>query len=220
MKISKKILLVLVLLIVLVSTSSLGATNKFDEQFMFPYNKGLSLASEVSLVLSMAAPSALLFSAPSTTWVQLGVGYGTSMLASYATSSTMKHFIPRERPYQIPGNNTLLPQNLSGLDGSFPSRHTMLAFSAAAFTHAEYALYYPESPYRTAVVATTWALAASTAVLRVVSGNHFVTDVVTGAALGTLIGFAGPYMTKAIFKNKEGSPVLVVGPTVGLQVHL
>lgn len=95
-----------------------------------------------------------------------------------------------------------------------------MAFSSAAYTQTVFSLKYPDSPYRTAVTATTWALAATTAVLRVASGNHFVTDVLAGAAIGSVLGFAGPYLTHLIFRDKENAPTLMIGPSVGLQVSL
>lgn len=210
--------LVLVFLLV-VMLSPLLAVNSFDEQFIFPYNETISLASDITSALAMMAPGAFLFAAPSSDWLEIGLTYGPTLLASYGVRTVVKDTIARPRPYQLPGHIDTRPDP-SDKNQSFPSGHTLMAFSSAAYTQTQFSLKYPDSPYRTAVTATTWALAATTAVLRVASGNHFVTDVLAGAAIGSLLGFAGPYLTHLIFKDKENAPTLMVGPSVGLQVSL
>ena len=215
MKQTRKLGSLLILLIILILVSSpLLATNWFDEQFIYSYNENISLASDITSGLTMLAPATFLFAAPSSDWVGIGLTYGTTTLASYAVRTVLKNTISRQRPYLLSGNDT------SDFYQSFPSGHTLMAFSSAAFTQTVFSLKYPESPYKTAVTATTWALAATTAVLRVASGNHFVTDVLAGAAIGSILGFAGPYLTHLMFKDKENAPTLMIGPSVGMQVSL
>ncbi|HKL57659.1 MAG TPA: phosphatase PAP2 family protein [Sphaerochaeta sp.] len=215
-KLGRLLILLSMLYIVL---SPLFAENSFDEQFIFPYNEGISLASDITSALTMVAPSAFLFLAPSSDWVGIGLTYGSTFLASYGMRTLLKETIARPRPYQVPGHIDTRPDS-SDWNQSFPSGHTLMAFSSAAYTQTVFSLKYPDSPYRTAVTATTWALAATTAVLRVASGNHFVTDVLAGAAIGSVLGFAGPYLTHLIFRDKENAPTLMIGPSVGLQVSL
>ncbi|NBK20585.1 MAG: phosphatase PAP2 family protein [Spirochaetia bacterium] len=211
-------LLILLLLLGLVA-SPLFAENSFDEQFIFPYNETISLASDITSALSMLAPATFAFAAPSSDWAELGLTYGVTTLASYGVRTVLKETIQRPRPYQVPGHIDTRPDS-SDWNQSFPSGHTLMAFSSAAYTQTVFSLKYPDSPYRTAVTATTWALAATTAVLRVASGNHFVTDVLAGAAIGSVLGFAGPYLTHLMFKDKDNAPTLMIGPSVGLQVSL
>ena len=208
--------LVLLLIFVL---SPLFADTSFDTQFIYPYNENLSIASDVTSALTMLAPAVFSFVAPSSDWMELGLTYGTTVLASYTVRTVLKESIQRPRPYQYSGY--IDPRiDSSDLDTSFPSGHTLMAFSSAAFTQTVFSLSYPDSPYKGAVTATTWALATTTAVLRVASGNHYVTDVLAGAAIGTLLGFAGPYLTHLLFKDKDNSPTLMIGPSVGMQVSL
>ena len=210
--------LVLVFLLVVI-LSPLLAVNSFDEQFIYPYDENISLASDITSALAMMAPSAFLFVAPSSDWLEIGLTYGPTLLASYGVRTVLKDTIARPRPYQLPGHIDARPDP-SDKNQSFPSGHTLMAFSSAAYTQTQFSLKYPDSPYRTAVTAATWALAATTAALRVASGNHFVTDVLAGAAIGSLLGFAGPYLTHLIFKDKDNAPTLMVGPSVGMHVSL
>ncbi len=221
MKQTRKLGRLLILLSLLwIVSSPLFAENSFDEQFIFPYNETLSLVSDITSALTMLAPGAFLFVAPSSDWVGLGLTYAPTVIASYAVRTVLKNTISRERPYMLAGNTDPYPSDTSEKNQSFPSGHTLMAFSSAAFTQTVFSLKYPDAPYKTAVTATTWALAATTAILRVASGNHFVTDVLGGAAIGSALGFAGPYLSHLMFKDKEGSPTLLIGPSVGMQVSL
>jgi len=211
--------LLILLSILIVVSSPLFATNWFDEQFIYPYNENLSLVSDITSGLTLFAPAAFLFAAPSSDYVEIGLTYGATTLASYSVRTLLKYTISRPRPYQLPDHMDTSPPT-SDFDQSFPSGHTLMAFSSAAFTQTVFSLRYPDSPYKTAVTASTWVLAATTAVLRVASGNHFVTDVLAGAAIGSLLGFAGPYLTHLMFKDKDNAPTLMIGPTVGMQVSL
>ncbi|MGB4406072.1 MAG: phosphatase PAP2 family protein [Sphaerochaeta sp.] len=212
--------LLVLLSILCIVPSPLFAENWFDEQFIYPYNENLSLASDITLSLTMSAPASFLFASPASDWVETGLSYGVTSLASYSMRTVLKNTISRQRPYLIPGNDATQPADTSDSNQSFPSGHTLMAFSSAAYTQTVFSLNYPDSPYKGVVTATTWALAVTTAVLRVASGNHFVTDVLAGAAIGSVLGFAGPYLTHLVFKDKENAPTLMIGPSVGMQVSL
>ncbi len=210
-----------IFLIIFIAVSSpLLAINWLDERAIYPYNENLSLASDLTLGLTMSAPASFLFASPASDWVETGLSYGVTSLASYSMRTVLKNTISRQRPYLLPDNDATQPADTSDSNQSFPSGHTLMAFSSAAYTQTVFSLNYPDSPYKRAVTAATWALAVTTAVLRVASGNHFVTDVLAGAAIGSVLGFAGPYLTRLVFKDKENAPTLMIGPTVGMQVSL
>ncbi len=78
---------------------------------------------------------------------------------------------------------------------SFPSAHTSLSF-AAATASAMLLTLKPLDRRRRVAVGLAWGLgmsvATTTAILRVVAGKHYPTDVIAGAALGAGIGAAVP----------------------------
>ncbi len=108
-------------------------------------------------------------------------------LTAAATEWT-KVLFHRPRPYlYVPG--AMAP---SGDDGrSLPSSHTSVAFAAAA---AYASILHRRGLLRAhaAEVTVLFGAAPATGILRVVSHEHFPTDVVAGAALGFAVGWVIP----------------------------
>ena len=92
---------------------------------------------------------------------------------------------------------------------SFPSGHSTMAFAGAAFSSYVFWKYFPESPLRYAVCAGSFSFAAATAVSRVLSGNHFVSDVAVGALIGSCTGFLVPFLHQS--KKAETNENIQVG---------
>jgi undecaprenyl-diphosphatase len=103
---------------------------------------------------------------------------GTAALSGVLVFKILKKLSQRSRPCQIEPHcwsNVLPPDKFS-----FPSGHTMTAFSIALVV----SYFYPslEGPL--------FFLALSIAVSRVVLGMHFLSDVLAGAVLGVALGCA------------------------------
>jgi len=104
-----------------------------------------------------------------------------SFASTFLITHAVKRAVNKERP--------------NGGDHSFPSGHTSAAFQGAAFIHARYGTSYAIPAY----------IAASfVGYSRVESKNHWTSDVLAGAALGTACSF---YFT-------EPNPDYVVQPVV------
>lgn len=180
-----------------------SSVNPLDRPFMRPYSEGIDTVSTAFALSALAFP-ALLSSAPAADWFPLGVMYVESVALTWGMKELGKNLFPRYRPYMYFSG---YPESEIG-DGdyrqSFPSGHASLAFTAAAFTAASYALYYPESSWRVPAVAGAYAVAASAAALRVASGSHYLTDVLSGAVLGTLSGWLVPVL-HARFADRQGT---------------
>ena len=67
------------------------------------------------------------------------------------------------------------------------------------------------------VVAGSFTLATLTAVLRVLGGNHFATDVITGAVVGTSVGFLVPFLHRT---RGEKSCVQIAPSAMGVSVRI
>jgi undecaprenyl-diphosphatase len=164
--------------------------NLIDRGLIFPYSKTLDIASDITQYAAFASPAALLFVVPKSDYVETALMYAGSSLLAFGAGSLIKALVPRDRPYMYFDS----PPSQAAVEGdeSFPSRHSCIAFSAAAFSSTLFALRYPNSPYRVPVTLASYALALATAALRVGSGNHFLSDVAAGALIGTVSGVIIP----------------------------
>jgi undecaprenyl-diphosphatase len=70
-----------------------------------------------------------------------------------------------------------------------------------------FAAEYPGSKWKIPVIAGSYTLAAGIAALRIASGNHFITDVLAGAAIGSLYGWLVPFLHQRRNTNVAITPV-------------
>jgi len=205
---SRKQTAIAIVLVFCFSLSSLAA-------FTFEYNESLSKASDITLGLTLVTPGVLGLIAPPSDYIAIVSSYAGTMVSAYGVRTVLKQVIHKPRPYvgQIDR-----PADTSEDYESFPSGHSIMAFSAAAYAQTMQLLFYPDSTTMKAVSATTWILAATTATLRVISGNHYLEDVLAGAAIGSAIGFLGPYLTYRLLQRDSNAPHILAGPVVGMQV--
>ncbi len=200
-------------ILVLVLLLSLSASGLYA--LYFEYNEDLSLASDVTLAMTMATPELLVFEAPVSDYLAIGSSYGTTMVTAYfGVRTPLKAIIDRQRPYV---GETLRPLDTSEDYDSFPSGHALMAFASAAYTQTITSLWYPDSQVMKAASIAGWSLATATAILRVASGNHYPTDVLAGAAIGSALGFLGPYLTNKLFPHDDSLQILA-GPVVGMRL--
>ena len=103
-----------------------------------------------------------------------------------------KGLVRRPRPYAH--NTHLSEEKRKERDASmsFWSGHSSLAFTTAVFTGYVFQNRHPASRFITPVWVFGISCASATAIFRVRSGNHFPTDVVAGAAAGSLVGWVVP----------------------------
>ncbi len=104
-----------------------------------------------------------------------------SFLISGITVITLKSLFGRARPYMNEGPLSFHPLNLDNDYHSFPSGHTIVAFSAASVISSNF-----RNP---AVYAISYSLATGVAMARIYKDKHWFSDVLMGAALGGVIGW-------------------------------
>ncbi len=103
-------------------------------------------------------------------------GLAASMIATGMITPVIGTVVGRERPTEEQGAYSFKP-----FEGrSFPSGHSTQAFAVASVIATSYDQLW--------VKAAAYGLATMTAWERVRRGKHFPTDVVAGAAIGTLVG--------------------------------
>lgn len=110
---------------------------------------------------------------------ETGILSGEALVDSLVVEQGMKLIFLRERP-EVDGARGKFFQTSVGTDGSFPSNHSMLAWSSAAVLANEY-------PSRLHSIAL-YGLATGVSVTRVLGQQHFPSDVLVGSAFGWMIG--------------------------------
>lgn len=174
----------------------ISLVNPLDRAASFPYSAEIDAVSKVLAIGALASP-AILIASPRSEWAGIGVMYAESLLWAWGLKELGKNLFERYRPYVYTGS---LPEDAaSGNDflQSFPSGHTTLAFTGAAFASFVLGRYFPESRWTLPATVACYALAAGTAVSRVASGEHFITDALAGAAIGAFAGYIVPWMHAA-----------------------
>lgn len=123
-----------------------------------------------------------------------GVGqFAKAFVSTIAATYVLKYAVDSKRP--------------NGGDHSFPSGHTSAAFAAAGFIQQRYGWGYGFPAY---------AAAALVGVSRLTSNNHYIQDVIAGAAIG--IG-ANLIFTKKFERNVIISPVILNEGVGGVIVY-
>ena len=186
-----------------------------DYFFMQDYSKPLHIVGTGTMILGMMTPAVLAI-LPSSEWLTAATMYAETVLIANGMKEWIKLFVYRARPYMYFDG---YPQNKvdeGDWNCSFPSGHTTMAFAGAAFTTMVYCQYYPDSKWKYAVSGTAFGIAALTGALRIASGNHFFTDVITGAVIGTVCGLTVPYLHSkhfySKFEKKSDLPSVSVSP--------
>ncbi len=179
-----------------------SSINGFDRSAMFSSSSSLDTLSSVLVIGQALSPVAFGFFLPRDQSLAAAAVYAEAFSFAYLTKNLLKYALPRYRPYVYSGDkeNAAL-MNTDEYD-SFPSGHTTVAFAAATFSVYTYNLYFPDSPYFLHFALANYGLASLTALLRVTSGNHFLTDVLAGAAIGTAFGYVIP----ALHAKQSSSP--------------
>lgn len=170
---------------------SVEEINSFDRWSAFSYSKPIDITSDILQYTSFLLP-AVLFTTDKDQWLTVGVMYAESALLSYGLKNLGKALVTRYRPYNYFEGAPVHEDN--DFLKSFPSGHTTMAFTGASFASYTFSQYFPDSPWKIPVIAGSYVLAGATAALRIASGNHFFSDVLAGAVIGSLSGWIIPYV--------------------------
>ncbi|GHU75710.1 hypothetical protein FACS189461_2380 [Spirochaetia bacterium] len=168
--------------------------NGFDRYLMFSYNKPLDLFSDYTPYAMSLLPiiSIIPNIKDKNTTLTYGIMYSESLLLVYGTEHLLKRAIIRYRPYMyadgVPAGKEKDYYN------SFPSAATAFAFSSATFLSTTFSREFPESQWKLPIIIGSYTLAAGIGTMRILSGAHFTTDVLSGAAIGLLYGWIVPWL--------------------------
>lgn len=197
------------------STANLSVDDipEFDALFMTSYNAGAATASDIAQVAAALSPALWLLTGQENEWFDLGVVSAEALGWTFGLKNLVKYLVPRVRPYVyldgVPGDSGRLAE----ANESFLSGHTALAFCGASLLTTLCAELSPDHPATPWIVGGSWAAAVTTAALRLASGEHFATDVIAGALLGSLVGFSvAEIHIRPPKASLDSSPAQLTGP--------
>jgi membrane-associated phospholipid phosphatase len=183
--------------------------NIFDRQFIFPYNKYTDIMSDYGSLALLLLPA--LSAAPkikyTNTIFTYGVMYSEAVLLTFGTQGLLKEATDRYRPYMY--YNGPINKKKNDYDNSFPSGATAFAFLGATFTSITFSQEYPESKLKLPIIIGSYTLATGIGTMRILAGCHFLTDVIAGAAIGSLYGWLIPWL-----HQKKSNEKLTITPII------
>jgi membrane-associated phospholipid phosphatase len=176
-----------------------------------------------ALVLTlMAAPLGLAISTPGSrqSWTVAAM-YGEVLLVNMGLGELLNGVTNRTRPFAYNGSRDIPFEVRSEVEArrAFPSGHTSNAFGAAVFLSSVYAKLYPGSSATPWIWAGSLTLASATGYMRYRGGKHFPSDIISGAILGSLIGWGVPKLHEV-----DGVDLTIApsggGTAIGLMLRL
>lgn len=194
--------------------------NPFDRGATFNYSGDISVASDVLVGAVTAAPLALLFdSAVRDDWQTCALMYAETMALAVILPAYGKGTVERNRPYVYNPEVPMDRKTTSDAKKAFFSRHACAAFASASFLSTLYGDYHPGSAARRYVWAGTLIAAAAVGFMRCEAGEHYPTDVIAGAIVGSAIGYAIPRLHRAS-SNRLSLVPTGAGGHVGIALEL
>jgi membrane-associated phospholipid phosphatase len=146
----------------------------------------------------------------------LGLHSVESILIADVVGGTIKFVAGRARPYadiDNPADFQLFRGFSDDKYRSFPSGHTINAFAFASTLTREVQFWYPHSAFYVGTV--FYGGAALMGLSRIYNNQHWASDVMGGAAIGTLIGVKvvkfthshpGNHIDRELIRGKKSSP--------------
>jgi len=178
--------------------------NSFDRSATYNWNINLDYASDISAYVLASAPSVLLFTEfKNKNWsnsITYGVMYFETAMLTFGITNLTKFTTKRTRPYLYNTSlsiteKTELSQN-NTVNDSFFSGHTAIAFSTAVFLSKTYTDIFGKNRVSKIIWGSSIAVAGGTGFLRYKAGQHFPTDIIIGAIVGSGIGYLIPVLHK------------------------
>jgi membrane-associated phospholipid phosphatase len=169
------------------------------------FDPGARRFSDFGVAGLLAGSSALLLVDGGIVDFAIGV---QAVLATSAFSVLTMMAVRRPRPF-LYGEEAPLGARLSGNAGlAFPSGHTANAFAATFALFQTLRSRHPDSPWIWVALAGGCTLAGAVGASRVLAGDHFPSDVIAGAVLGSAIGWVVPELHRI-------APGLSISPSAG-----
>jgi len=128
------------------------------------------------------------------TWLTYGIMYTQAFALTFGTVEILKKTVDRYRPRSYFGNSV---GSMTSND-CFPSDTTAMSFLASTLFSVTFAAEFPDSFWKIPAIVGSQTLAAGIGVIGVISGMHFLTDVLAAAAIGSFYGWVIPVLHRRL----------------------
>ncbi len=181
---------------------------KLDRFVTKQWNTKAAISSDVFMIGSMVLPSLLLINKQ----VRSEAGvitlmYAETWLLNAGITNLTKELFKRKRPFVYNPNAPLSKKMKADATSSFFSGHTSFAASSSFFMAKVYADTNPNSRYKPYVWSAAATIPLTTAILRIIAGKHFPTDVFVGYIIGATTGILVPHLHRPV--GSRGNPFRV-----------
>lgn len=141
--------------------------------------------------------------------------YGETLFLTVGMTSLVKKSVRRKRPLVFNDNFGLEEKQEKNAQYAFFSGHASVVSSNSFFTAKVFSDFFPDSKWKPAVWGAAITIPAITGYLRVRAGKHYPSDVMTGYAVGALVGIAIPHFHKRIKRKINKDVNFSMMPTGG-----
>jgi membrane-associated phospholipid phosphatase len=169
--------------------------NRFDRGATYQNSKIAGYASDATMYLAVALPLLHLINKDSRKdFGKIAAMTGEVFVLNMALTDLLKETVRRKRPLMYNPDIPLDKKYKADNFKSYFSGHTSTVASMSFFFAKTFADYNPHSRFKPMVWSFCAALPIVTGVLRYKAGKHYWTDIITGYAIGALVGIAVPYL--------------------------
>ena len=193
--------------------------NWFDRWGVRPYSKTKDNASYIPFYMAMPSPL-ILFAIDGKMrkdFFKLSFLYVEAMTVTGVLYSSATGYTNRLRPMVYDAATPIAKRTDSEQKKSFFAGHVALVATSTFFMARVLADYHPDSKFKWLYYGIAGAATATTAYLRQAAGEHFPSDLLLGAAVGTLSGILTPsFHQHKLIKNQKLSIFPVSGHGGGL----
>ena len=183
--------------------------NGFDGSATSQWSTTAATVSNALVLTLMAAPLGLAIATPGSrqSWTVAAM-YGEVFLVGNGLVELLKGVTNRPRPFVYNADPDIPDEARLEVKArrAFPSGHTANAFAAAVFLSSVYAKLRPGSSATKWMWAGSLTLAATTGYMRYHGGKHYPTDIISGAIIGSLVGWGVPKLHEVTGVNLTIAP--------------